>query len=173
MDCHDIRKNLSDFLESELTQEQSAEIRTHLASCRPCTQEMKRHLATWKTLGKWKEIEPSPHFKQRFWSKIAEIENQKRSKAWLHWDWRPAWRIPLGSAAAVLLVTLTWFLWPSAERERQVAQSDKNNSLVELVTSLDLIEDKEVLAEMDLLQDESFDLLLSLEESNPTLGRGG
>jgi anti-sigma factor RsiW len=165
MNCHEVKKKLPDFLDSQLSEEQSTQIHHHLESCMPCTQEVKRLQTTWEVLGQWPEVNPSPHFKQRFWEKISELEKQKAPKGWLSWGWRTAW-IPLGSLAAALFLILLWVLWPSAQKDDdvQMATVNQQNSLLELAASLDLLEHKDLLLEMELLED--FDLLLALDEGS-------
>jgi hypothetical protein len=116
-------------------------------------------------LGQWQEVNPSPHFKQRFWEKISELEKQKASKGWISWGWRTVW-VPVGSLAAVFFLILLWVLWPSAPKDGdvQMATANQQNSLLELAASLDLLEHKDLLLQMELLED--FDLLLALDEGS-------
>jgi type VI protein secretion system component VasK len=148
-------------LDSDLSEEQRSLIQAHLNTCIACQKETRQLEASWQALGRWRETEPSPYFKQKFWSRIADLDKNVQSKGW--GGWRVAW-IPAGSLAAVLLLILTWILWPSTQKngDLQIASTDQQSRLLEFATTLDLLEHKDLLLEMELLQD--LDLLLALEE---------
>ncbi|MCI0528138.1 MAG: zf-HC2 domain-containing protein [Nitrospira sp.] len=170
MDCHEVQKRLPVDLDSDLSEEQRLQIQAHLATCIPCQKEVRRLEASWQVLGRWREIEPSPYFKQRFWSRIADLDKNKQSKGW--WGWRIAW-VPAGSLAAVLLLILTWILWSSTQKDGdlQVAPMNQQSNLLEFAATLDLLEHKDLLLEIELLED--FDLLLALEEDTKSPNEEG
>jgi predicted anti-sigma-YlaC factor YlaD len=165
MDCREVQKRLPVDPDSDLSEEERSQIQAHLDSCIACQKEARRLEASWQVLGRWQEVEPSPYFKQKFWSKIADLDKNKRSKGWLSWGWRIAW-VPVGSLAAIFLLILTWIIWPSTQKNGDfpIATTNQQSGLLEFAASLDLLEHKDLLLEMELLED--FDLLLALEEDD-------
>jgi len=53
MRCRTLRKRLSGFLDGELSHQQAAQIKQHLASCAACRQEAEELSQTYQLLGEW------------------------------------------------------------------------------------------------------------------------
>ena len=48
MECFSCERNLSAYIDDELTNESRVEIESHLASCEPCREEYETHMAAWE-----------------------------------------------------------------------------------------------------------------------------
>lgn len=98
---HRIQHQLSAFVDDELSPEEMAGVRRHLAECEPCRQELEELRATKTLLGRL-EAPPLPSgFTAGVWDRIERRETRRR---FLLWPWTP--RPALVLAALVLAVVL-------------------------------------------------------------------
>jgi len=75
MQCTEIKKNLSAYLDHELDLKSAKEIEAHLGSCPGCLQESQQMSRAWELLESARDIEPSPDYVSRFWTKAAAQES--------------------------------------------------------------------------------------------------
>ncbi|MBI3359191.1 MAG: hypothetical protein HY037_06410 [Nitrospirae bacterium] len=126
--------------------------------------EEKKQQGVWELVGKWQEVNPTPDFKKRFWSRINEpallvrswgVRALKASLSGLHieWSW-PEIFIPASAFAAILVVVVSFLIWSPYENQNQV---------VDIMAWVDLVENKELLTEMELLAD--LDLIMEIDPS--------
>ncbi len=112
--------------------------------------------AVWEIVGKWKDVAPTPDFKKRFMSKIDE-PRPSYWKKWFVWDW-PEIFIPASAFAAMLVVVISFLVWPPYK---------KPDHTLEMVASFDLLENKELLIDMELLSD--LDVMMAIDETDDLL----
>lgn len=172
MECHDVKKRLPELLDKDEMPEDATQLLDHLESCALCTNEMKRLQASWDLLETWKGIEPSSNFKQKVWTKIHERKTHEVSSRWFPRRWWISWVswASLGSLAVVMLLIVTWILWPSSGKW-STDEMNKKRSALEMLVSLDVLEMEDLLTDMELL--ENLDMLLALEEVSQTLDKDG
>lgn len=74
MQCPEIKNNLSAYLDRELDFKIMKEIEVHLGSCPGCLQESQQMASAWGLLDLTPQIEPSPDYVSRFWTRVAAQE---------------------------------------------------------------------------------------------------
>ena len=83
MNCDHICEKLTAFLDGALTPSEAADVSAHLRVCTACHDEKLVLSKTWDMLAVLEPIEPSPDFRVRFWERVRQEEERKRS--WLWW----------------------------------------------------------------------------------------
>jgi anti-sigma factor RsiW len=76
MDCRDIKKLLSPYLDGELDEEESKRVASHITSCLDCSLELRELKDTCLLLKEDKEIEPS----QDFFPLLLERVNREKDR---------------------------------------------------------------------------------------------
>lgn len=125
MKCLKVQRNLSVYLDGELTKTKVPRYENHLKNCSHCQEELNLLKGLSETLKLDKGIEPSPYFAAHFWRKIAE---QKRGKGivfdFFLWPLQP---VPI-FVQAILIITLGIFLGKGINRLSFLSQ-EKNRKL--------------------------------------------
>jgi predicted membrane metal-binding protein len=115
--------------------------------------EEEKKQALLQFVGKWQEIDPTPDFKARFWSKINNapqpewMEHQK----WWSWSW-PQIFVPASAFVAIFVVVLSFLVWAPYQKDARVA-SFSGSIPTELLDNKDLLTDMELLSDLDLLME--------------------
>jgi len=76
MKCRNIQKKLSAYQDNELETHEREEIRSHLLSCRDCSEEFAELERIWQTLEGLEGIHPDPWFYRQIVRKIKEPRKQ-------------------------------------------------------------------------------------------------
>jgi len=76
MNCEEIMKHLSEYIEGDLPPEMMAEYKFHIDNCPECQKEIREYEKTWQLLGEWENIEPGRNFLPDFWNKVEESEKE-------------------------------------------------------------------------------------------------
>jgi len=105
----------------------------HLRSCPACASEWRRLQSSWDALGTWEDIRPAAGFPASVRDRI--LRQSRRRRAWA----------PMAAAAALLLAVTSLFLVPFA------TGPGLSPAEIEIVRNLDLLENYEMVAAMDLL----------------------
>lgn len=71
MDCREIRKLISVYLDGELQPHESQAVKDHVNGCPDCRKELKAFEESWGMLAETEDIEPQPGFVGRFWTRLA------------------------------------------------------------------------------------------------------
>jgi anti-sigma factor RsiW len=101
--AHDrISRQLSAYLDDELTSADAEEVRQHLSECEPCQAELAGLRAMQHLLGRLAEPEPPPGFLADLQARAARAH--PRARPWWPFAWWP--RPALAAAAVVLAVVL-------------------------------------------------------------------
>lgn len=78
--CTAMENKLADLLLAP--EAADAKVKTHVAACEPCTQELEELRATMAVLDAWEAPEPSPYFMTRFNARLDE-ERRAAPAGWL------------------------------------------------------------------------------------------
>ena len=70
VDCDDVRRLSSDYIEDQLPPKKLASVRTHLAGCGPCRAFVDTLATTISLLSKFPRVSPPPSFKNDVNEKI-------------------------------------------------------------------------------------------------------
>lgn len=98
MSAHRIERQLSAYLDGELTPEEAAGVRAHLDSCEPCRAELASLRATKSLLGRLPQPALPAGFAAGLWSRIE----RPAPRRWLWWP-RPAMALAAAALAVVLV----------------------------------------------------------------------
>lgn len=60
---------LPEFIDGDLPDDERHTIEAHLGGCARCGHEYRAYVKTWEALDVWKDVEPDPFYKARFWEK--------------------------------------------------------------------------------------------------------
>jgi len=144
MRCEDVREELMALLDEELSSGQKAEVEDHLSGCPSCRKELDRLHRTLGLLASLPTCEPSEGFARSFWLRLAR-EPRRAS----FWNGSLGWGRAIAVAAGlVVCVVLTGLLWMRAPSEPWLSREDR-----EIATRLELFQDYDAIAQLDLLED--------------------
>jgi anti-sigma factor RsiW len=103
-DCQNIRRQLSAYVDGELTPAQRTEVDAHLASCPDCQQEVAELKMLAAGLAALPQLRPAPRFLAEVRRKIARGDSPE-PPAWQDHLFRPFWlKVPLELAAIIAIV---------------------------------------------------------------------
>jgi hypothetical protein len=121
MECHDIRKNLSAYLEGMVSPEDQELIDQHLASCRACSTALYELNRTGEVLKNLKEVEPPPWMTQKIMARIREEAESKRG--FIQKLFYPLHiKVPLEAFATVLIAVVAVYVFKAVEPEMKGLQ---------------------------------------------------
>jgi len=121
MECKDIRKNLSAYLEGMASPEDQELIDQHLASCRACSSALYELNRTGEVLKNLKEVEPPPWMKQKIMARVREEAGQK--KGILQKLFFPLHiKVPLEAFATVLIAVIAVYVFKAVEPQMRGLQ---------------------------------------------------
>src|SRR5580704_3271983 len=104
--CRKIQRELSAYLDGELTPPLRANVEEHLASCAQCQQELSEMKTLATGLAALPNLRPAPRFLTEVRRKILRGDKPE-PLTWRDYAFRPLWlKIPLEVAALVLIVGL-------------------------------------------------------------------
>ncbi len=116
MECPDVRKNLSAYLEGIVSPEDQEFIDQHLASCPACSRALYELNRTGKVLKNLKEVEPPPGMKQKIMARVREEAEPK--KGLIQKLFYPLHiKVPLEAFATVLIAVLAVYMFKTVEPE--------------------------------------------------------
>src|SRR2546429_1898728 len=105
-DCRNIRRELSAYLDGELTPPQRTEVETHLESCAHCQQELNEMKTLVTGVTALPKLQPAPRFLADVRRKIARDE-KPGALSWQDYVFRPLWlKVPLEVAALIVIAGL-------------------------------------------------------------------
>ena len=103
MDCKKIHKIMADYLCDALPRQEADEVRRHIESCPACRAEAEAYEATWKLVGKIRDVKPAPGFSRAVRERLERAPRPIRRRAVAR---RPAAVWFAVAAAACLLVAV-------------------------------------------------------------------
>ncbi len=134
--CDEMRSELTALLDGELPQQKEEEVSGHLRECSSCMREKRALEQTWDLLELLESIEPKEEESPRFRERVLAARTRRLYR-----------RVSFSAAAAVLLVALATLFW-------NPAASSPSGELEEV--------DREVIANLDRLGKEGFDIGLKM-----------
>ena len=106
MDCKQVRKNLSAFIDKELDNGLMSAIKSHLDACSSCNKELKLLSKSWDLLDKY----PSIPYRAQFAGELrGNIESIKNSRPVFFGNMERWQKIAVSVAAGLVLVFGAWF----------------------------------------------------------------
>ncbi len=122
MDCQDIRKIFSSYLEGIVSPEDQELIDQHLASCRACSTALYELNRTGEVLKNLKEVEPPPWMTQKIMARVREEAESKRG--FIQKLFYPLHiKVPLEAFATVLIAVIAVYVFKAVEPEMKGLQT--------------------------------------------------
>ena len=158
MNCHDLKNRIPAYLDGELKGREYDLMKKHLTTCRSCRKEVENHEKIWQLLGEYEGIDPSPDYAARFWSRVENRSSWRERIRSIFWpgEMRPRW-VPAVVLACVLIVVSTIairFQLPAPELNDVIAGLGEID--LDMVASVDILEDYEIIQEIDFFSDLEF-----------------
>lgn len=161
MECAKIKKQLAALTEGLLDKQTAQKVRSHLAACPDCAQELQAIEKAWDMIGGLEGEEPEAGYVSRFWTRLAQ-----------HEPWYQTWAkalqpvfsvrrlVPVAAVVVVLIVAGLLHLYPQSGPEpivtpkvAQVPGARTNGQVsVELVENMDMLEELELLEDWEYVQ---------------------
>ena len=105
-DCRKIQRELSAYLDGELTPSLRAEVEAHLASCAHCQRELLEMKTLTAGVAALPNLKPAPRFLTEVRRKIARDEKPEPMN-WQDYVFRPYWlKVPLEVAALIVIIAM-------------------------------------------------------------------
>jgi len=144
MRCEDVREEFLAWVDEELSSGQQAAVEDHLSGCPSCRKELAGLQRTLGLLQSLPTCQPSEGFARSFWQRLAR--EPRRAPFWIgSFGWGKAIAL---AAGLVLCVVLSGLLWLRAPGEQWMSREDR-----EIATRLELFQDFDAIAQLDLLED--------------------
>ena len=163
MKCCKIRKLIPDFLEGQCGRKKRKIIAKHLQVCKDCAQEKRLYEESWQLIGQWKDVEPEPGFKTRFWNRLIS-QSERRFIPKISLGLLKRWSPVLATALTVLIVSSITLPNYLELKEADLLASKLNEEEIVLVENIDLLENLEIIEEIDFL--EHIDIIKDLDKIN-------
>src|SRR5215510_3762807 len=109
MNCADVQKDLSDFLEKSVDNERARTIEDHLAICSLCNEELAGLAECQRLVSSLPMVEPPLGFTSQVMARVREAE--RRPSLWERLFWPLRIKIPLQATAVVLIAVLTAYIY--------------------------------------------------------------
>jgi len=134
---------LSEFMDNELPEQRTKEIREHIQTCEPCRNETALIRQIEDSMKDLPEIEPSTDFDRSFWKKINAIEDKK--KRWSisnlsFFNYRP---YAAATLIAMLIAGFAFFY-----KAHKISKAEE----IIIAEHLELLKDFQTINHMDLLE---------------------
>ena len=71
MKCREFKKWIGEYVDGELTSSLKVDFDRHMVECLSCRKSYESIAGAWESLKGLPEIEPSPAFVSRFWTKVS------------------------------------------------------------------------------------------------------
>jgi hypothetical protein len=144
MDCNTVRGQLEDlFLEPEAV---SAEVRSHVAGCAGCADELAALNHTLELLDGWQAPEPNPYFLTRMEARLRE-EREAEPSGWLARQWSrmragfagglQSHTRPLAAVSLTVLLLVGGGTYLDLADWNHTAQQDKKTAVVADLENMD------------------------------------
>ncbi|GEM_PF-2337444 len=153
MNCREIKPFLTQFLDGELCQEKSLEIKAHLEKCRHCSDEAVLLKESWDLLRQDEQLAPLSGFKTDFWKRLAEeAPALEKKKVIVFPGLKPRLAVVFSLAAVTLIcgAYVMSFLSDKGIRDLAMLINDKDISMLK---NLDLAEDLAVIENIPVLEE--------------------
>lgn len=166
MTCRDIQKLIPLYLDNQLKDNELQMVKGHIANCPHCQKEVGLYEKSWDMLKGWQDVEPSPGYVSRFWSRLAAEKSfsEKVIEGIRTVFEKRQFAGALAAASVVVIVGLVSLRnsLPIGNAESMLSKMKPEE--LELVSNLELAQNLEVIENIDILEDlEVLENLDSLE----------
>jgi hypothetical protein len=164
MNCAQIKKIISIYIDGELDNQQKEFLNTHLKACPNCQKIYNGYLKTWQSLEKFSSIDAPSNFNALFWERVKQQEKEKLSVP--PTPLFPIFnrRLAYALASVIIILSLTFTFQISQDKElNKLARSFKSAEEIEMVKHFEVLKDLEVVQNLDLL--ENYEVIQNLEET--------
>lgn len=121
MECRDVRKNLSAYLEGMVSPEDKELIDQHLGSCRACSKALYELNRTGEVIRNLPEVEPPPGMKQKIMARVRE--EAEPTKGFIQKLFYPLHiKVPLEALATVLIAVIAVYVFKAVEPQMKDLQ---------------------------------------------------
>ena len=121
MECRDVRKNLSAYLEGMVSPEDRELIDQHLGSCRACSKALYELNRTGEVLRNLQEVETPPGMKHKIMARVREEAEPK--KGFIQKLFYPLHiKVPLEALATVLIAVIAVYVFKTVEPQMKGLQ---------------------------------------------------
>jgi len=117
MNCQEVQKYLSEFLDGNLEVERSQRVSDHLAACAPCSEEMASLAECQRLVSGLPKVEPPVGFSNRVMAHVREAARKQSLWGRLFLPLRI--KIPVQATAVVLIAVLAAFIYQKELRQRE------------------------------------------------------
>jgi hypothetical protein len=129
MDCQEIQKSLSSYLERLLPSEEKKLVEGHLSSCAQCRASLAELKKTKNLLGNLDDVEPPPWLTAKIMARVREEKEQRAS--FLKKLFFPLHiKVPLQALGVILVGVIVFQVYRLVEPERKVTPAPSPSSLV-------------------------------------------
>ncbi len=164
MNCRKIKELISVYLDGELGGQEQRLLKSHLATCRQCREEVEAIEKAWNMLGEVEKIDPDPNYIARFWTRVeTQMPWYKKILPNIRENMFRRRLVPALAMACVLILVgvvtirhISYF----PEADSMVAKLSEVD--LDLVESFDIIENFEIIQEIDFLSD--FEIIESVDQ---------
>src|SRR5215468_6266219 len=128
MNCAEVQKYLSDFLEKSVDNERARAIEDHLAVCSLCNEELAGLAECQRLVSSLPVVEPPLGFTSRVMARVREAEHSP--SLWKRLFWPLRIKIPLQATAVVLIAVLAAYIYQKEplQHEPPVAFQSENSN---------------------------------------------
>src|SRR5215468_6221805 len=117
MNCAEVQKYLSDFLEKSLDNERAGAIEDHLATCSLCSEELAGLAECQKLVSCLPQVEPPAGFTHQVMARVREAAHPPSLWERLFLPFRI--KIPLQATAVVLIAVLTAYIYQNERLQHE------------------------------------------------------
>jgi len=152
MECREVKENLSAYLDHELDPQLSKAIQTHLGTCPGCFMENQQMSRAWQMLDLAPEIEPSPDYVSRFWTK-ASLQESRYERLLGRWKnlWGERRLIPIVTVLSLMLIIGSTGIIQQINMQNKLSQIKPDD--VEMLQNFDLAQHFETIKDLDVIRD--------------------
>jgi hypothetical protein len=121
MECKDIQKRLSAYIEKAVTPKQKAAIDKHLKKCKRCRQELADLKRTIKYVQQLEEVEPPRWLTQRVMARV-KAEAEAKQRIWQRLFLPAHIKLPLEAIAVIFIAVGTLYIFKTMQPQMQLAK---------------------------------------------------
>jgi hypothetical protein len=121
MECKDIQKRLSAYIEKAVTPQQKTAIDAHLKQCKRCRQDLADLKRTIEYVQKLEEVEPPAWLAQRVMARVRS-EAEAKQRIWQRLFLPVHIKLPLEAIAVIFIAVGTIYIFKTMQPQMQLAK---------------------------------------------------
>jgi hypothetical protein len=122
MECAEVQKQLSAYIEKAVSPKQKALIEAHLKGCKRCKQALADLKKTVDYVQRLEEVEPPPWLTQRVMARVRS-EAEAKQGMWRRLFFPFHIKVPLEALALILVAVGAVYIFKTVQPEMQIAQA--------------------------------------------------